>query len=254
MPWHDSPVTHRDTSRPGRVLFCGASRPPQPEEPHDQAAHPVRRRLHGAGPCFDRFRPDARRPCAGTRALAGTHAHARAPRRARRAAPQAAQPGQPKPYKDVLKDAKAIPGFFTLHQKDEKVWIEILPDQFDKPFFFSYNIPRSIGRARALRQPDGRLGAGGVPQDRQPGPADRAEHGVLRAGRHAAGADSSRSPSRTACSPAPPSPPPRTRTRRRWSWRPTRCSSPTSRATSRGSRPRSACRSPSTPRTRASPR
>ena len=61
------------------------------------------------------------------------------------AAPQAAQPGQPKPYKDVLKDAKAIPGFFTLHQKDEKVWIEILPDQFDKPFFFSYNIPRSIG-------------------------------------------------------------------------------------------------------------
>ena len=61
------------------------------------------------------------------------------------AAPQAAQPGQPKPYKEVLKDAKAIPGFFTLHQKDEKVWIEILPDQFDKPFFFSYNIPRSIG-------------------------------------------------------------------------------------------------------------
>jgi hypothetical protein len=61
------------------------------------------------------------------------------------AAPQAAQPGQPKPYKDVLKGAKAIPGFFTLHQKDEKVWIEIRPDQFDKPFFFSYNIPRSIG-------------------------------------------------------------------------------------------------------------
>ncbi|MDH5265985.1 MAG: DUF5117 domain-containing protein, partial [Betaproteobacteria bacterium] len=57
----------------------------------------------------------------------------------------ATPPGQPKPYKDVLKGATAIPGFFTLHQKDEKVWIEILPDQFDKPFFFSYNIPRSIG-------------------------------------------------------------------------------------------------------------
>jgi len=32
-----------------------------------------------------------------------------------------------------------------LHQKDDKVWLEILPSQLDKPFFFSYNIPRSIG-------------------------------------------------------------------------------------------------------------
>ena len=48
-------------------------------------------------------------------------------------------------YRDVLRDAKAIPGFFTLHQKDDKVWFEIRPEQFDKPFFFAYNIPRSIG-------------------------------------------------------------------------------------------------------------
>lgn len=63
------------------------------------------------------------------------------------AAPKAAPtpPGQPKPYAEVLKDAKAVPGYFTLHEKDEKVWIEIKPDQFDKPFFFSANIPRSIG-------------------------------------------------------------------------------------------------------------
>jgi len=47
--------------------------------------------------------------------------------------------------KDILKDAKSTPGFFTLHQKDDKVWLEILPSQLDKPFFFSYNIPRSIG-------------------------------------------------------------------------------------------------------------
>lgn len=61
------------------------------------------------------------------------------------AAPAAPAAGQPKPYKEVLKDAKAMPGFFTLHQKDEKVWIEIRPEQLDKPFFFSYNIPRSVG-------------------------------------------------------------------------------------------------------------
>ncbi|MFA6445145.1 MAG: DUF5117 domain-containing protein, partial [Sterolibacterium sp.] len=51
----------------------------------------------------------------------------------------------PKPFKDVIKDAKETPGFFTLYQKDEKVWLAIAPDQLDKPFFFSYNIPKSIG-------------------------------------------------------------------------------------------------------------
>jgi hypothetical protein len=61
------------------------------------------------------------------------------------AAAAATPPGQPKPYKEVLKDSKAVPGYFRLHQKDEKVWIELKPDQFDKPFFFSMNIPRSIG-------------------------------------------------------------------------------------------------------------
>ena len=54
-------------------------------------------------------------------------------------------PGALRPMKDILKDAKSTPGFFTLHQKDEKVWLEILPSQLNKPFFFSYNIPRSIG-------------------------------------------------------------------------------------------------------------
>jgi hypothetical protein len=47
--------------------------------------------------------------------------------------------------KDFLRDAKATPGFFTLHQKDDKIWLEILPSQFNKPFFFSYNIPNSVG-------------------------------------------------------------------------------------------------------------
>ena len=53
--------------------------------------------------------------------------------------------GAVRPMKDILRDAKAIPGYFTLHQKDEKIWIEILPSQLGKPFFFTYNIPRSVG-------------------------------------------------------------------------------------------------------------
>ena len=54
-------------------------------------------------------------------------------------------PGIPRPFKEVIKDAKEIPGFFTLYQKDEKIWIAIRPEQFDKPFFFTYNIPQSVG-------------------------------------------------------------------------------------------------------------
>jgi hypothetical protein len=54
-------------------------------------------------------------------------------------------PGQPKPFKEVLKDSQEVAGLFKLHRKDEKVWIEIAPEQFDKPFFFSMNIPKSVG-------------------------------------------------------------------------------------------------------------
>jgi len=53
--------------------------------------------------------------------------------------------GAPKPFKDVIKDAKEKPGFLAVYEKEEKVWLAIAPDQFDKPFFFTYNIPRSVG-------------------------------------------------------------------------------------------------------------
>ncbi|MEK7752315.1 MAG: DUF5117 domain-containing protein, partial [Acidobacteriota bacterium] len=65
------------------------------------------------------------------------------------AAPAGSPPGgaaaAPKPFKDVIKEARETPGFFTIYQKDEKVWLAIAPDQFDKPFSFIYNIAKSIG-------------------------------------------------------------------------------------------------------------
>ena len=63
------------------------------------------------------------------------------------AAPAAAPAQVPRPraYRVVLRDATAIPGFFALHRKDDKVWLEIRPDQLEVPFFFAYNIPRGIG-------------------------------------------------------------------------------------------------------------
>ena len=51
----------------------------------------------------------------------------------------------PKPFKEVIKDAKVIPGLFTLYQKDEKVWIEIKPEQWDQNFFFAANLSHGIG-------------------------------------------------------------------------------------------------------------
>ena len=57
----------------------------------------------------------------------------------------AANPAAPKPFKEVIKDAKEHKGFYTLWQKDEKVWMEIRPEQFGKQFFFSNSVANAVG-------------------------------------------------------------------------------------------------------------
>ncbi len=57
----------------------------------------------------------------------------------------AAAQGQPKPFAEVIKDAKESTGMFHTWQKDEKVWIEITPEQFEQPFFFTANLSRGLG-------------------------------------------------------------------------------------------------------------
>jgi Met-zincin/Domain of unknown function (DUF5117) len=54
-------------------------------------------------------------------------------------------PGAPPAFATVIKDAKEIKGLFTLWQKDEKVWIELKPEDFNKPFFFAPKLARGIG-------------------------------------------------------------------------------------------------------------
>lgn len=54
-------------------------------------------------------------------------------------------PSALKPFADVIKDATEIKGLFPLWQKADKVWMEISPDQLEKPFFFSINIVQNIG-------------------------------------------------------------------------------------------------------------
>jgi hypothetical protein len=62
--------------------------------------------------------------------------------------PASPPPGSPKPFAVVIKDATQTRGLFTLYQKDEKVWIELQPEDFDKPFFLSPKLATGIGEAR----------------------------------------------------------------------------------------------------------
>src|SRR5262249_44436592 len=62
-------------------------------------------------------------------------------------------PSPTKPFAEVIKDAKIHTGYFTLYEKDEKVWIELKPEQFDRPFFFQVNRNRGIGERRGLANP-----------------------------------------------------------------------------------------------------
>jgi hypothetical protein len=56
-----------------------------------------------------------------------------------------ADPTAPKPFAEVIKGAKEQPGLFPIWRKDEKTWIEIPKEAFNKPFLFSVNVANSIG-------------------------------------------------------------------------------------------------------------
>lgn len=56
----------------------------------------------------------------------------------------ATAPGAPRPFAEIIKDAKEQPGLFTLWIKDEKVWIEIKPEQFDQLYFLQANMNRGV--------------------------------------------------------------------------------------------------------------
>ncbi len=91
---------------------------------------------------------DAAAKVTDPKAAAGAQAVAAAARGS--AAAAAAAPGAPpapKPFAEVIKDAKEEAGFFTTWRKDDKVWIEIPEAMWERPFFFSVNVTHSIGDA-----------------------------------------------------------------------------------------------------------
>lgn len=58
---------------------------------------------------------------------------------------QKPEPPKEKPFDEVIKDSKSIKGLFTLYQTDEKVFLEIQPDQFDKMYMLSLTCESGLG-------------------------------------------------------------------------------------------------------------
>jgi Met-zincin/Domain of unknown function (DUF5117)/Domain of unknown function (DUF5118) len=56
-----------------------------------------------------------------------------------------ADPSAPKPFAEIIRGAKEQPGLFPIWRKDEKTWIEIPKEAFNKPFLFSVNVANAIG-------------------------------------------------------------------------------------------------------------
>ena len=54
-------------------------------------------------------------------------------------------PTAPKPFADIIKDAKQQAGLFPIWRKDEKVWLEIPKEGLNKPFLFTVNVANSVG-------------------------------------------------------------------------------------------------------------
>ncbi len=61
------------------------------------------------------------------------------------APPVVAAAGGLRPFAEVIKDARHSEGVLAFWQKDDKVWLELKPDDFDKPFFLSPKLKTGIG-------------------------------------------------------------------------------------------------------------
>src|SRR5215207_8255753 len=61
--------------------------------------------------------------------------------------PAAEKPPEPKEkaFAEIVKDAQVVKGLFTLYRTDEKVFLEILPEQLDKIYLVSMTIDSGIG-------------------------------------------------------------------------------------------------------------
>src|SRR5687768_13359033 len=59
--------------------------------------------------------------------------------------PAAPEPPKEKAFADIVKDAQVVKGLFTLYRTDEKVFLEILPEQLEKIYLVSLTLDSGIG-------------------------------------------------------------------------------------------------------------
>ncbi len=60
--------------------------------------------------------------------------------------PQTSPPvPSPRAFATVIREARLLPGFFSLYEKDEKVYIELKPEQLNTPFYLSINRTQGLG-------------------------------------------------------------------------------------------------------------
>ncbi len=82
--------------------------------------------------------PSAAAPASGASQAAGGRVSARNT--------ASAQAGPPlPPFATVTQGARRVDGMLTMFQKDEKVWLELKPEDFNKPMFFSPKIAQGLG-------------------------------------------------------------------------------------------------------------
>src|SRR6185369_15440300 len=55
------------------------------------------------------------------------------------------EPPKDKPFAEIVKDAQVVKCLFTLYRTDEKVFLEILPEQLDKIYLVSMTVDSGIG-------------------------------------------------------------------------------------------------------------
>ncbi len=89
----------------------------------------------------------APKPAAATASAAAAPAAPAGPRIAASGAAPSGPPGGPPPFATIIKDARRIDGPLVLWQKEDKVWIELLPAQFGTPFLLSPKIKSGVSEA-----------------------------------------------------------------------------------------------------------
>ncbi len=75
-------------------------------------------------------------------------------------AASAPAPGQPKAFDEVVKGATRTDGFLPVWRKDDKLWIELRPELFGKPIFFTQYLSKGIGENQLYAGMMGHWGEG----------------------------------------------------------------------------------------------